>query len=289
MSDTPNPGRIYRFGLYSFDSRTGELSKDGKMRPRVQGQPLEILTQLLKRPGEVVTREEIRQRLWPADTFVDYDHSLNTAVNKLRDALNDAAENPRFIQTIPRRGYRFIASVEVIEGKLGEKTSATLATAEDISGPPLEIGEQRTRLLSDPQDLPSASRGVVGVLFALIQVMYLSFYVAALAGLREMESVLEQALQYPKWLFVAVLVTAMLGIPIRLYFLAAAAFGYRGLARRFLSLFPLLFALDELWALSPFLIVEQIGIGLALASTAALLYVPFAERSLLLMREKTTE
>jgi hypothetical protein len=84
---------------------------------------------------------------------------------------------------------------------------------------------------------------------------------------------------------VVVLVTALVGIPVRLYLLSAAAFGYRGLTRRFLSLFPFLFPLDELWALAPFLIVNQIGIGLALAATAALLYVPFAQRSLLLMGE----
>jgi DNA-binding winged helix-turn-helix (wHTH) protein len=113
LPEPNNQKFIFRFGLYELDGGTGELRKDGKMRPRVQGQPLAVLLQLLAHPGDVVTREELRQRLWPADTFVDYDHSLNTAVNKLRDALSDSADNSRFIQTIPRRGYRFIASVEV--------------------------------------------------------------------------------------------------------------------------------------------------------------------------------
>src|ERR1700730_9650096 len=104
---------IFRFGLYELDAGTGELRKDGKPRPRILGQPLEVLLHLLAHPGDVVTREELRLLLWPADTFVDYDHSLNSAVNKLLEALSDSADNPRFIQTIPRRGYRFIAPVEV--------------------------------------------------------------------------------------------------------------------------------------------------------------------------------
>jgi DNA-binding winged helix-turn-helix (wHTH) protein len=95
--------RLFRFGLFEFNGSTGELRKGGKPRPRLQGQPLEILTFLLERQGDLVTREELRQRLWPADTFVDYDHSLNAAVNKLREALSDSADNPRFIQTIPRQ------------------------------------------------------------------------------------------------------------------------------------------------------------------------------------------
>jgi cholera toxin transcriptional activator len=140
-------------------------------------------------------------------------------------------------------------------------------------------------LLSDPQDLPVASRGLVRVLFSLIQVMYLSFYVASLVSLHETERAFEQMPEYPRWLFFVLLVTALVGIPIRLYLFSGAVFGYRGLTRRFLSLFPFLFPLDELWALSPLLLVEYIGIGLALAATAALLYVPFAQRSLLLMGE----
>src|ERR1035438_2640182 len=105
--------RIFRFGVFEADASSGELRKAG-MRLRLQDQAFQVLMVLVARPGEVVTREELRQRLWPSDTFVDYDHSLNTAVNKLREALSDSADNPRFVQTIPRRGYRFIASIEVV-------------------------------------------------------------------------------------------------------------------------------------------------------------------------------
>jgi TolB-like protein/DNA-binding winged helix-turn-helix (wHTH) protein/tetratricopeptide (TPR) repeat protein len=99
-----------RFGVFELDVRTGELRKGGT-RIRLQEQPFQVLAALVERPGEVVTREELRERLWPSGVIVDFDHSLNKAVNKLRDALGDAADNPRFIETLPRRGYRFLIPV----------------------------------------------------------------------------------------------------------------------------------------------------------------------------------
>ena len=100
-----------RFGAYEFDLRAGELRKHG-MRIKLQEQPCQILAILLEHRGEMVTREELQSRLWPSNTFVDFDHSLNTAVMRLREALSDSSENPRFIETLPRRGYRFVAPVE---------------------------------------------------------------------------------------------------------------------------------------------------------------------------------
>jgi Tol biopolymer transport system component/DNA-binding winged helix-turn-helix (wHTH) protein len=102
------------FGLYEVDLQTGELWKAG-FRIKLQGQPFKVLTTLLEKPGQVVTREELQSRLWGKDTVVDFDHSLGTAINKIREALGDSAENPRFIETLARRGYRFIAPVGVIE------------------------------------------------------------------------------------------------------------------------------------------------------------------------------
>jgi len=101
---------LVRFGPFEVDFRAGELLKNGR-RIRLQDQPLQVLAMLLEKPGEVVTREELRKRLWPEDTFVDFDHGLNNAINRLREALNDSADTPRFIETLPRRGYRFIAEV----------------------------------------------------------------------------------------------------------------------------------------------------------------------------------
>jgi len=103
--------RKTRFGAYEVDLRSGEVYKHG-IRLKLQDQPFQILALLLERPGDVVTREELRHKLWPADTFVDFDTGLNSAIKKLRDALSDSAEEPRYIETLPRRGYRFIAHVE---------------------------------------------------------------------------------------------------------------------------------------------------------------------------------
>src|SRR5688572_7320516 len=107
---------IKRFGTFEVDLRARELRKGG-IRIRLQDQPFEILAAMLERPGEIVTRDELRERLWPAGTFVDFDHSLNAAIKRLRAALGDDADNPRFVETLHRRGYRFIAAVET-EGPL---------------------------------------------------------------------------------------------------------------------------------------------------------------------------
>src|SRR5437667_50027 len=106
---------ILRFGVFEVDLRAGEVRKQG-VRIKLQEQPFQVLTVLLQRPGEVVTREELRNQNWPPDTFVDFDNSLNTAINKLREALGDSADSPRFIETLPRRGYRFIAPVTGVDG-----------------------------------------------------------------------------------------------------------------------------------------------------------------------------
>ena len=103
--------KTIRFGVFEVDLAAGELRKNGN-RIRLQEQPFQILVCLLDRAGEVITREDLRQKLWPADTFVDFDHSLNTAINKLREALGDSASSPRYVETLARRGYRFLAPVE---------------------------------------------------------------------------------------------------------------------------------------------------------------------------------
>ena len=107
--------RIIRFATFEVDLQTRELRKSG-LKLKLQGQPFEVLVMLLERPGELVAREQLRERLWPTDTFVDFDHGVNTAINRLREALGDSADNPRFIETLPRRGYRFIAPVELSPG-----------------------------------------------------------------------------------------------------------------------------------------------------------------------------
>ncbi len=112
MPESTQNARLMQFGVFEVDLQAGELRKSG-LRIKLQDQPFQILVLLLEHPGEVVTREQLRQRLWPADTFVDFDHSLNSAVKKLRLSLGDDPDNPRFIETLPRRGYRFIVPVRV--------------------------------------------------------------------------------------------------------------------------------------------------------------------------------
>src|SRR6202047_1739130 len=107
MPPPPEELATLRFDTFTLDLRAGELYKSGH-KIKLQEQPCQILAMLLAQPGQVVTREQLRERLWPEDTFVDFDHSLNTAVKKLRLALNDEADNPRFIETLPKRGYRFV-------------------------------------------------------------------------------------------------------------------------------------------------------------------------------------
>src|ERR1700693_1382771 len=108
------PHSVVRFGDYEVSLHTGEMRKAG-LRIRVQHQPMKLLEILLERPGEVVTREELRSRVWADENFGDFDQAVNIAIAKLRSALGDSAENPRFIETLPKRGYRFIAEVSVVD------------------------------------------------------------------------------------------------------------------------------------------------------------------------------
>ncbi|HEY4763638.1 MAG TPA: winged helix-turn-helix domain-containing protein [Candidatus Sulfotelmatobacter sp.] len=282
---------IFRFGAYEADPGSGELRKSG-LRLRVQEQPFRVLLVLLERPREVVTREELRQKLWPVDTFVDFDHSLNTVINKLREALNDSAANPRFIETLARRGYRFLAPVEFVK----KQTAPALRSAAPATIlPPAEISQEAASpsprsavsVLTRLEDVPAVRRKYVRILFFLIQLMYLSFYVAALARLTRVHELLERTLGYSAWAIALLIISAVIGLPIRLYLTSAIVFDLSRLSRQFHRLFPVTFLLDELWALSPFLLAPQIGVGLALAATAALIYVPFAQRTLLLMGDRS--
>ena len=124
MSKSAWVGTTVRFGVFEVDLRSGELRKDG-LKIKLQQQPFQILVTLLEYPGEVVTREDLRLKLWPADTYVGFYSSLKTAVNKVREALGDSAENPRFIETLNRRGYRFIAPVSGMTPAIPPERSLT--------------------------------------------------------------------------------------------------------------------------------------------------------------------
>ncbi len=139
MKLKPTPG-VMRFGAFEVDARTGELLKDG-LRVRLPDQSFQVLLLLLEKPGELVSREALRNELWPEDTFVDFDHGLNAAVNRLREALGDSADHPKFIETLPRRGYRFIGVAGTHEERVpAESASAAVgdavAASEHVEQPP---------------------------------------------------------------------------------------------------------------------------------------------------------
>ena len=267
----PSPsraGQILRFGVFEADLAAGELRKNG-VKIRLQEQPFQILAYLLGRPGELVTRQDLRDKLWSNDTFVDFDHSLNTAINKLREALGDSASNPRFVETVARRGYRFLASVEQVQPVAEFHIDAKPAFATDVAlHPELEV--------------PLPHRSVTRGLFVLIQIMYLSFYLAGLFHWSQIDRITDRFL--PGWesftVVALVLVTAGIGIPLRCYLISAAGFDYRRLGEKFRQMFLFILVLDLLWAVAPLLIAHKIGFGAAFAVTAALLYVPFSERTL---------
>ena len=130
----PSP-RIIRFATFELDLQARELRKNG-LKLKFHGQPFEVLAMLLERPGKLVSREQLRERLWPTDTFVDFDHGVNTAINRLREALGDSADNPRFIETLPRRGYRFLASVEASApaSQASPPVTSTVPETQPVSG-----------------------------------------------------------------------------------------------------------------------------------------------------------
>lgn len=280
----------YKFDDFEADLKAAELRRNGT-RLKLQMQPFQVLVALLERPKDVVTREELRQRLWPEDTFVDFDHGLNTAMAKLRDVLGDSAAKPKYVETIAKRGYRFLGEAIAIHDQ--PKTAATAPPVN--TGTPAGTPAIETRSTEPPvvaavppsvheTDLPRASRGATRLLFTLCQIIYLVFYLCALFRLDELSLSCERAWgRVGHVAFIVYLVTALVGLAVRLYLMTATAFDYHLLAEKYRILFPALFLLDMLWALSPFLIADRIGLGLALGATAALIYLPFAQRVLIKM------
>jgi cholera toxin transcriptional activator len=297
------PAQRYRFGIFEADAATGELRRQG-LRVKLNAQPFQVLLMFLERPGQLLTRDEISRELWPEGTFVDYEHGVNSAVNRIREALGDTAGSPRFVETLARRGYRFLAPVELIPAErsvertpldpkvdhidhgdagpsaLSDPSAAT--STDQIANPSQPVPQPRLRILSTPEDLPKTSFPVVQTLFVLFQLMYLGFYIGALANLAEIDSLISP-LPAATLVFRFIFVTAAILIPARAFILCAALFRAPGFRGKFLTLWPFLLFFDELWSLSPFLLLHHINFGLALACTTLLVYSPFAQRSIVLM------
>ena len=271
-------GRVFCFGAFEADELRGELRRHG-VRIKLHSQPFQLLTMLLERPSDVVTREEMRQRLWGHATFVDFDHGLNSAVNKIREALGDSASQPRYVETVSGKGYRFIAPVSQ-----NPITTAKVAASTGVAVSATGVETSLSTVLSTIEELPAAPRKLVRILLLLVQTLYLVCYLAALANLREVDDIfLEARLLSPTLLATVLVTTAGVLIPVRIFLITAVAFDHRQLPSKFARMFPVLLLLDLLWALSPFLLVHHVSIGLALGMSAPLIYLPFAQRSLVLM------
>ena len=265
--------RVFRFGVFEADEASAELRKHG-VRVKLHAQPFQVLLMLLERPSELVAREEMRARLWGTDTFVDFDHGLNSAINKIRTALNDSSSQPRYVETVAGKGYRFIAPV----------AEEPVSRTEEPAGTPAPPAPHPVPLLSTPEELPAAPRKVVVTLLVLVEALYLGIYLTALSNLREVSDILAGAGPAPpQVLMILLIVTAATLIPVRLYLIAAACLGFPQLPAKFARMFPVLLVLDVLWALSPFLLIHYVAVGLALGMSATLVYLPFAQRSLVLM------
>src|SRR5260370_19271265 len=152
-----------RFGIFEVDLQAGELRKQG-YKVKLQEQPFQVLVMLLERPGEVGTREERQKKLWPADTFVDFERGLNRAINKLREALGDDADRPRFIETLPRRGYRFVAPVETAGAREDETAGRNRLTLVPPDLPHEVENTVSTAAAPRRQVLPWAAAGLIAVI-----------------------------------------------------------------------------------------------------------------------------
>jgi len=314
-ADMPPPelhARI-RFESFELDLRTRELRKNGRII-KLQDQPGKLLALLACRAGELVTREEIEKALWGEDEFVEFEHAVNTAMRKIRVALGDELEKPRFVETLPRKGYRFIAAVETLDvttpqGRTGtdavhpgedlqNKTPVQSRLVHEATYKPAEMAnalpDEPSAKISDSQ-AEALQRGVppggetefrlpkplARFLFLTVQAGYLAMYCAALYKAEVVKDVLAGVFGAAgSMLSPLVLILAMCGIAVRLYLFSSVGLNHPAAGAKFRRLFPALFILDTLWAVSPLLLVRTIGYGLALGAIAPLVYLPFSQRTL---------
>lgn len=251
-----------RFETFELSCDTAELFKDGT-RLKLQDQPTRLLILLASRAGQLVTREEIQNTLWEDGQFVEFEHAINVAVKKVREALGDDPAAPRLIETLPRKGYRFIARVEEV----------------------LEIPEP-IQLVPVPEPGPESDSefalpvGPARLMFLGVQLLYLTMYIFALRNMSEVAGVLGGA--NLGWLAIPLLIGAACAIPVRLYLMFTVGLGHPRAGIQYRRLLPYLMPWDWLWAAAPFLAVRTFGAEWALVFAAILVYPPMSQ--VILMR-----
>lgn len=263
-----------RFDTFELNLHTGELHKQSR-RIRLQDQPARLLILLASRPGELVTRDEIHQALWKDGEFVEFEHAVNTAVRKIRVALEDNAEQPRIIETLPKKGYRFIASIESLETMASNSSpqqiiealeGATVPRAEKPEDFVLPLSVQRSRHL-----------------FLLAQLPYVATYFATFYFWYRLGPYLEQTFPViPSSVSVpAMQVAALLGFTVRVYLISLVGWGHTGSADQFRRIFPALAVLDGLWAATPLLVEHSLSPVVAWAGLILMGWLIFGQRTLM--------
>jgi DNA-binding winged helix-turn-helix (wHTH) protein len=265
-------GRI-RFESFELDLETAELQRQSQVIP-LQDKPARLLTLLASRPGELVTRSEIQKTLWDDGEFVEFDHAVNVAIHKIRAALEDNPENPRIIQTLPRKGYRFIAAVDIV----AKPSTVTLPEVTQDSSAREKLRDHG----GDDDFVLPVTVDRARHLFLLAQVPYVATYLAAFYYLDDLDGALARTLPFipVSWSVPAFLLLALLGFAVRVYLIPLVGWGHTQAGPRYRKLFPFLLPLDALWAVTPVL-ARPVGPLLSLAGMILMTWLIFGQRTLM--------
>ena len=262
-----------RFETFELNLHTGELSKAGS-RVQLQDQPTRLLALLANRHGELVTRDEIHHELWKDGEFVEFEHAVNTAMHKIRVALEDDKDKPRIIETLPKKGYRFIAPVDVLGGSPASLPPSETQTAEPV--PAKRPANAEDFVL--PISAVSAR-----VLFLLAQVPYVATYLATFYNWDNLDDALIRTFVFipVEWSRSFFQVFALVGFAVRIYLIGLVGWGHTEAGPRYRKLFPFLLLMDGLWAATPLLVVEDLGPLVSWAGLILMGWLVFGQRTLM--------
>lgn len=262
-----------RFEAFELDLHTGELHKSGN-RVQLQDQPARLLILLANRPGELVTRDEIHRELWTDGEFVEFEHAVNTAIHKIRVALEDNSDSPRIIETLPRKGYRFIAPIDLLHEVAPSKG--------------LDWVEKPPVAKEDDFVLP-VSTTVSRVLFLLAQVPYVATYLAVFYNWYNLDAALIRSFGYIplEWSRTILQVLALVGFSVRIYLIGLVGWGHTEAGPRYRKLFPFLLVLDAVWTATPLLVHEAVGPLMSWAGLILMGWLIFGQRTLMRTVERS--